>query len=67
MEPITSASETCPCGRPVGTVLFRRGSDDELRLCLTCAEPYAERWMSQSVTTAASPTGTAIREMLKHN
>ena len=62
---------TCECGQPGTEVCYRRGDGTEIWFCGArehderVRELAAQGWLTQSATTAASPTGTAIRRHLQ--
>lgn len=68
---MTATKMTCKtCGGAGDSLFFRRDSDEEQVMCRAHARKAAPAmtaagWLSQSVTTAASPTGRAIRQHLR--
>lgn len=64
-------ANACECGQLGTEVCYRRGTSDEVWFCgarkhrAATQDLAAQGWLTQSATTAASPTGTAIRRHLQ--
>jgi hypothetical protein len=55
----------CECGRPAIGIVFTKGDPRDIPVCKKCQRANYPDWNSQSLNTAASPTGLMIRTHLK--